>query len=47
MLEYIIEVIIWTVILFGVFEIIRTKIESFFVDINNIYCKTKSGIRKT
>ena len=49
MLEYIIEVIIWTLFFFIFFEIIRIIIEHFILktSIKEIYCKTKSENNKT
>lgn len=49
MLEYIIEVIVWTIFLYIFSEIIRRIIE-FFIPKNTlkgIYCKTKSENKKT
>lgn len=49
MLEYIIEVIVWTLFLYIFFEIIRLLIEYFIPKsiLKNIYSKTKSENKKT
>ena len=49
MLEYIIEVIVWTLFLYIIFEIIRRIIE-YLIPINSlkkIYSKTKGENKKT
>ncbi len=49
MLEYILEVIVWTLFFYIFFEIIR-RIIYFFIPKNclkGIYCKTKSENNKT
>lgn len=45
MIEYIIEIIIWTVLFYGIFEFVRKLINKFIIsneNIKSIFSKTKS-----